>query len=65
MHCRCGVGFTLVWSGWDAGAPRANGGLGLDAPIATDNGAPIVRRIREEFISGTRGGELQAVPAVL
>ncbi len=53
------LGFTLVWSGWDPGAPRANGGLGLDAPIATDNGAPIVRRIREEFISGTRGGELR------
>jgi hypothetical protein len=53
------LGFTLVWSGWDAGAPRANGGLGLDAPIATDNGAPIVRRIREEFISGTRGGDLK------
>ena len=53
------LGFTLVWSGWDPGAPRANGGLGLDAPVATDNGAPIVRRIREEFISGTRGGELR------
>ncbi len=52
------LGFTLVWSGWDAGAPRANGGLGMEAPIATDNGAPIVRRIREEFISGTRGGDL-------
>jgi hypothetical protein len=51
-------GFTLVWSGWDAGAPRANGGLRLDAPVATDNGAPIVQRIREEFISGTRGGDL-------
>jgi hypothetical protein len=52
-------GFTLVWSGWDPGAPRANGGLGMDAPIATNNGAPIVRRIREEFISGTRGGNLE------
>jgi hypothetical protein len=52
-------GFTLVWSGWDPGAPRANGGLGLDAPVATNNGAPIVRRIREEFISGTRGGMLE------
>ena len=52
------LGFTLVWSGWDPGAPRANGGLGLDAPEATDNGTPIVRRIREEFISGTRGGDL-------
>ena len=53
------LGFTLVWSGWDAGAPRANGGLGLDTPIATDKGAPIVRHIREEFISGTRGGTLE------
>ncbi len=53
------LGFTLVWSGWDPGAPRANGGLGLDAPIATNNGAPIIRRIREEFISGTRGGALE------
>jgi len=52
------LGFTLVWSGWDPGAPRANGGLGLDAPVATDDGKPIVRRIREEFISGTRGGDL-------
>ncbi len=52
-------GFTLVWSGWDPGAPRTNGGLGLDAPVASNNGAPIVRRIREEFISGTRGGVLE------
>jgi len=52
-------GFTLVCSGWDPGAPRANGGLGLDAPVATDNETPIVRRIREEFISGTRGGALE------
>jgi hypothetical protein len=52
-------GFTLVWSGWDPGAPRVNGGLGLDVPVATDNAAPIVRRIREEFISGTRGGALE------
>ena len=53
------LGFTLVWCGWDPGAPRANGGLGLDAPIATNSGAPIERRIREEFISGSRGGNLE------
>src|SRR3984957_20379012 len=52
-------GFTLVWSGWDPGAPRANCGLGLDAPVATDGGAPIVQRIREDFISGSRGGGLE------
>ena len=54
-------GFTLAWSGWDPGAPRANGGLGLDAPVATDNGAPIIQRIREEFISGTRLGLMETI----
>ena len=58
MRCRCGCGFTLVWSGWDPGAPRANGGLSLDAPVASDGAQPIVRRIREEFVSGTRLGAL-------
>ncbi len=52
-------GFTLAWSGWDAGAPRANGGLALDAPVALRDGAPVTRRIREEFISGTRLGVLE------
>ena len=65
MHCRCGLASHWCGRGWDPGAPRANGGLGLDAPVATNNGAPIVRRIREEFISGTRGGESGAVPTVL
>lgn len=51
-------GFTIVWSGWDPDAPRANLGLGLTAPVATDNGQPIVRRIRDEFGSGTRPGGL-------
>lgn len=49
-------GYTIVWSGWDPDAPRANLGLGLTAPAATDNGQPIVRRIRDEFGSGTRPG---------
>ena len=35
-------GYTIVWSGWDPDAPRANMGLGLTAPVATDNGKPIV-----------------------
>ena len=53
------LGFTLVWSGWDARAPKATG-LSLETPVATDNGAPIVRRIREEFVSDTRLGVLPA-----
>ena len=53
-------GFTLVWSGWDPDAPRANMGLALTAPIATNNGRPIVQRVREEYVSGTRVGVLEA-----
>jgi hypothetical protein len=53
-------GWTIVWSGWDPDAPRANKGLGLSAPIATDNGQPITRTVREEWVSGTRGGVLDA-----
>jgi hypothetical protein len=53
-------GWTIVWSGWDPDAPRANMGLGLTAPVATDNGKPIVQTVRDEFVSGTRGGALEA-----
>lgn len=53
-------GYTIVWSGWDPGAPRANMGLALTAPVATDNGQPIVRTVREEWVSGTRIGVLEA-----
>jgi len=53
-------GFTLVWSGWDPDAPRANMGLALTAPVATNDGQPIVQRVREEYVSGTRVGVLEA-----
>jgi len=50
-----GRGHSIVWSGWDPGAPRANNGLGADFPVALDNGKPITGRIRDEFHVGTRG----------
>jgi hypothetical protein len=49
-----GRGYSLVWSGWDPGAPRANGGLGAEFPAALEGGKPIVKRIRDEFHFGTR-----------
>jgi hypothetical protein len=65
----CGNGFpmrqgwTIVWSGWDPDAPRANKGLGLTAPVATEDGKvggqPITKTVREEWVSGTRGGALE------
>jgi hypothetical protein len=49
-----GRGYSLVWSGWDPGARRAELELGAEFPLALDNGKPIVRRIRDEFHFGTR-----------
>ncbi len=49
-----GRGYSLVWSGWDPGAPRANGGLGAEFPAALENEKPITGRIRDEFHFGTR-----------
>jgi hypothetical protein len=57
-------GWIVVWSGWDPDAPRANKGLGLTAPVATEDGKvggkPIDQTVRDEFVSGTRGGALEA-----
>jgi hypothetical protein len=57
-------GYTVVWSGWDPDAPRANMGLGLTAPVATEDGSiggkPIASLVVDEFVSGTRAGLLDA-----
>jgi hypothetical protein len=49
-----GRGYSLVWSGWDSGAPRANSGMTARLPPALEHGEPMVRRIRDEFHVGTR-----------
>src|SRR5271165_4094608 len=49
-----GRGQTLVWSGWDSGAPRANNGMTARLPAALEEGRPMIRRIRDEFHIGTR-----------
>src|SRR5207244_3701120 len=48
------AGYTLVWSGWDPDVPRANSGLSLRVPVASEGGNPIVETIRDEFVFGTR-----------
>jgi hypothetical protein len=49
-----GRGYSLVWSGWDPGAPSVNNGLGARFPTAMENGRPVTGRIRHEFHIGTR-----------
>ncbi|MCJ2033206.1 alpha/beta hydrolase domain-containing protein [Methylobacterium sp. J-068] len=48
-------GDTLVWSGWEADALRQQGGMAIDVPVATRDGAPIVETVRDELVSATRG----------
>ena len=50
-------GDTMVWSGWQPEASRANHGMAIRVPAATQGGLPVVARIRHEFIAGTRGPE--------
>jgi alpha/beta hydrolase family protein len=45
------LGFSLLWTGWDPGAPKSTG-LSLDVPVIDGMTQPI----REEFVSGTRLG---------
>jgi alpha/beta hydrolase family protein len=48
-------GYTLAWSGWDPDVPRNNHQISITVPVATDNGRPIVREIRDEFVPENRG----------
>ncbi len=60
-----GRGYSIVWSGWDPGAPTANNGLGGRFPTAIENGRPVTGRIRHEFHIGTRApgkGDLVRLP---
>ncbi|WP_428486532.1 alpha/beta hydrolase domain-containing protein [Rhodopila sp.] len=47
-------GFSLLWTGWDPGAPKPTG-LPLEVPAIEG----VTKNIREEFISGTRLGLLE------
>jgi hypothetical protein len=60
-----GRGYSLVWSGWDPGAPSVNSGLGARFPTAMENGRPVTGRIRHEFHIGTRApgnGDIVRLP---
>ena len=47
-------GYTLVWSSLDPDAPRSNNGMAMKTIVATNNGAPIERVIRDEIVPDTR-----------
>ncbi|MEO5742714.1 MAG: alpha/beta hydrolase domain-containing protein, partial [Vicinamibacterales bacterium] len=43
-------GFTLLWVGWQFDVPHRDGLVRVYAPVATDNGKPIVGIVRSEVI---------------
>jgi hypothetical protein len=43
-------GFTLLWVGWQFDVPNREGLVRVFAPIATDNGKPIIGIVRSEVI---------------
>jgi hypothetical protein len=47
-------GFTLLWLGWQFDPPAREGLVRVYAPIATDNGEPIVGIVRSEVIVARR-----------
>ena len=49
-------GYTIVWSGWDPDAPRAGNGMAMKSPVVPN----VVRVIRDELVSATRGPVLQS-----
>jgi hypothetical protein len=47
-------GYTIVWSGWDGGAPAGPDLMGIRLPVALEDEEPIVETIRDEFVFGGR-----------
>ncbi len=43
-------GFVVLWSGWIAETQPGGGRLRLNAPVATENGKPIIGPVRAEFV---------------
>jgi hypothetical protein len=46
-------GYTVVWSAWQGDLLPGDGRVVMRLPVATDNGAPITGKVRQEFIPVT------------
>jgi hypothetical protein len=47
-------GFTLIWVGWEFDVPAGKDLLRLYAPVATNNGQPILGLVRSEWVGDKR-----------
>ena len=46
-------GYTLVWVGWQFSVDRKSSLIGIDLPIAMDNGQPVTGRVNAPFTVNT------------
>ncbi|TMA97799.1 MAG: hypothetical protein E6J74_03460 [Deltaproteobacteria bacterium] len=56
-------GYTIVWCGWQGDLMPVKNWLALNVPVATNNGKPIVSKVRTEIVVGERGVKSQPLSA--
>jgi hypothetical protein len=56
-------GYTIVWCGWQGDLMPIKNWLVLNVPIATNNGKPIVSKVRSEFVVDEKGVKSQPLSA--
>jgi hypothetical protein len=49
-------GYAVAWLAWEGDILPGEGRMVLDVPVATNNGAPIIGRVRTEMIVDAPGG---------
>ncbi|MSP40229.1 MAG: hypothetical protein EXR70_17205 [Deltaproteobacteria bacterium] len=54
-------GYTIAWCGWQGDLMALKNWLVLNVPIATNNGKPIVRKVRTEIVVDEKGVKSQAL----
>jgi hypothetical protein len=56
-------GYTIVWCGWQGDLMALKNWLVLNVPVATDNGKPIIRKVRTEIVVDEKGVKSQPLSA--
>jgi hypothetical protein len=52
-------GYTIVWCGWQGDLIPLGNWLALNVPVATNNGKPIIRKVRTEIVVDEKGVKSQ------
>ena len=55
-------GYTLVWVGWQFSLARNGSLIGIDLPVASENGQPVAGRVNAPFIINAPGPTLALDP---